>query len=39
MGKFEEGQIVLEELMKSCGQFFSSDELPEALRKIADLNK
>jgi hypothetical protein len=39
MGKFEEGLVVLEDLMKSCSQFYSSDELPKALRLIADLNK
>lgn len=39
LGRFEEGLAVLEELMKSCSQFFSSPELPKALRKIADLNK
>lgn len=37
MGKFKEGIAVLEELMKSCSQFFSSPELPKALRKIAKL--
>jgi hypothetical protein len=38
MGKFEEGLVVLEELMKSCSQFFSSPELPKALRKIAKVS-
>src|ERR1035437_2683634 len=38
MGRFEEGSAVLEELMKSCSQFFSSPELPKALRKIAKFN-
>lgn len=38
MGRFEEGLAVLEKLMKSCGQFFSSPELPKALRKIAGID-
>ena len=37
VGRFEEGLVVLEELMKSCSQFFSSDELPKALRRIAKI--
>ena len=39
MGKFEEGLVVLEELMKSRSQFGEADELPKALRQIAGLNK
>jgi len=39
MGRMSEGLIALEELMKSNSQFYSSDELPKALRQIADLNK
>lgn len=38
VGRFEEGSIVLEELMQSCNRFFSTRELPKALRRVAKLD-
>jgi hypothetical protein len=36
-GRFQEGLIALEELRKSQSSFYSSDELPKALRQIATM--